>query len=250
MSGNSAQAEQAKEVDAAQTLELITLLLAETPFKLGEGDDVLGKVNAALSNCEDMAKVAVKLEELGYAVPEGAAIGDAACVVLDQLVTASAQAEEQLAGVKRQLAAQKGQVTKARNEAAETQEALAAAIARDPEAKLRKLPSDPPVFDRKRQDALRKVIGDAEDLELVAFLGDVEAGDVPALALRKGMSGFKVIGSGLLLAIDSWLVTGPARLDGWALYADDELLLYRKRSAGQLQIGAGQSFNLAHDVLL
>ncbi|MBT0667019.1 hypothetical protein HT136_01385 [Novosphingobium profundi] len=212
----------------------------------------LAKVKDAELNADGLALIAAKLEEMGYPVAEGGVIAETACTVLDMVQAAAAQAEEQLAAAKRQLSGQKSQVTKARNAHAQTQAALAEALARDPEAKLRKLPGDPPAYNKDKfaLAELCETIQGADELELVAFMGEAEVGAIPALALRKGMAAFKVIGAGLVLAIDTWLVTGPAQLDGWGLYADGELILYRKRAAGQLQIGAGQSFNLTHDVLL
>jgi hypothetical protein len=61
-------------------------------------------------------------------------------------------------------------------------------------------------------------------------------------------------GHGVVLHHVSWLAHGPAhdkppvRLTGYALFADGELVAAQPRSA-QITIGAGQSVNLANDVI-
>lgn len=143
--------------------------------------------------------------------------------------------------LKRQLAAQKGQTTRARSELTEVLERNAA-------DGPRKLPETVPTLKRSE---LLELIDDADDVCVVAFIDDVEELRIPPLGIHNGSAAFKQTGDGLCLALEKWEVGGPALVSGWALYLDGELIAYRARPAkpGQLTIGGGQTYNLAGDVI-
>lgn len=162
------------------------------------------------------------------------------------------EAQAENAGLKRQVAAHKGQATKARAEHTQTAEQLAAALERQPdEVPARKLPEDLPELDKGDVSSLLDLVGSASKVEVVAFMEGTEALGVPPLTIGSDVPVPLRVGlAGVVLGVERWEVTGPAVIDGWALYLDGELAAYRHRDAGQLTIGNHQVWNLADDVLL
>ncbi|WP_156336505.1 hypothetical protein [Novosphingobium sp. ST904] len=191
-----------------------------------------------------------KIDQLGEALAAMRVQGEDGEHPVDVAIAALKGQAEQLAAaqgeakaLKGQLTAQKGQTTKARAE-------LAEAIARDPQAKARKLPADLPVISRDDQAALLALIDAAETVEVVAFADDTEEVAILPLRVSGGAAAFRVVSSGVVLGLASWEVSGPARITGWALFLDGDLSAWCERQGGgQLTIGAGQTFNLASDVI-
>lgn len=189
--------------------------------------------------------VAAKLQELGYEIPEGADVGAVAVEILGSLHSSAAQAEEQLASVKRQLSAQKGQVTKARNEAARTSDANA-----------RKLPEDRPLISRDDRQAIIDLVAASDRAEIVAFEDDAEILQIKPLDLKGQIAAsLSEGGEGVTLSrYEKWLVLGPTdttvSITSWGLYVDDELVAWRERPSGKLTLGSGTQFDLTPDVIL
>jgi hypothetical protein len=100
--------------------------------------------------------------------------------------------------------------------------------------------------------ALIEAIGKAGSIELIASDGKQEITGVEPLVLQAGH--FAETQAGIGLTIASFEVTGPPAgkaafaLAGWALLLDGKLVAYRDRG-GTLQLGGGQKYNLAGDVI-
>ena len=150
---------------------------------------------------------------------------------------------EERDSVKRQLSAQKGAATKAR-------EAAAAAEA--------KLPPEPRSFeddgDTLPPSELLELIEDADELEIVFV--DRELREVPGLPPRKisGAGGaWLVRGSTLRLTVPDLQVHGPGpgqppfRVHGYVLLADGEQVAAHQRHE-PLAIAAGQTMQLKDDI--
>lgn len=201
--------------------------------------EAAGDVGASLQST-----IAQKLQELGYQVPEGADIGAVAVEIMGSLHASAAQAEEQLASVKRQLSAQKGQVTKARNEAART-----------PDANARHLPEGPPVIAREDRQAIIDLVAASDRAEIVAFEDDAEIVQIKPLDLKGQIAAsLSEGGEGVTLSrYEKWLVLGPTdttvSITSWGLYVDGELVAWRERPNGKLTLGSGTQFDLTPDVI-
>lgn len=153
-----------------------------------------------------------------------------------------AELEEENSGLKRSLAAQRGATTKARASVAELEAA----------AKPRKIG----VLNGEAltPDELMELIEDAETVEIAFSDGRNE---VPGLAPRQ-VSGeaWSKTGAGVKLTVgaDDFMISGPGEgqrpfaISGYALLLDGEQVAYAPRHE-QIQIGAGQRFNLSDDVV-
>lgn len=99
---------------------------------------------------------------------------------------------------------------------------------------------------------LLELIRDAELVEVAFSDGKSELAGIPALEISG--AAWTVKSSGLALCMDEVLLHGPGHgqpgfaLAGYGLLLDDVLVAYRHRDA-PLQIGAGQRWNLAGDVI-
>ncbi|PNU05815.1 hypothetical protein [Novosphingobium guangzhouense] len=155
----------------------------------------------------------------------------------------------ELLSLRRQVAAQKGQATRAKAEQAETAEKLAEAVARSGQTEPRVLPGARPVLSRIDRPTVMALVADADKVEIVPVADDREEIGLGVLVVSGGVDAFVLGRSGIGLSVDRWEVTGPGKVTGWALYLDGELAAYRDRSGGQLTIGNHQTFNLASDVL-
>lgn len=150
--------------------------------------------------------------------------------------------------LRRSLAAQKGQTTRARSAAA-----LAEQRAREPGTPTRAIPGKPPPK-RIEADKLLAAIGEAGEVLIVASDGEREVPGIPALAVTGGASAFRATPAGLLLAGPDFTVSGPGELDKAWQVAGFGLLLDGKIAAwGPLprvvNIGGGTRRQLASDVL-
>lgn len=201
------------------------------------------------SDADALAKIAGLLVAHGHAGEGPYVIAD---VVATILTSHDRQAKE-IASLKRSLAAQKGQATRAKAAAAAA-EAEAVELARSATAEARVLPAAEG-FEAVSPDDLLMLIGGAEQIHVIATDGSAEVLGIPPLVLS-GPEAFRHVGSGLGIVLSSWIVHGPAtgaepyRVGGWALVLDGEIAAFQSRPMGQLSIGPGQSFNLAGDVIV
>lgn len=150
--------------------------------------------------------------------------------------------EEELAGAKRSLAAQKGATTRAKSSVAELE-------ARGKPRSLGAMNGE-----ALTPDELKELIEGAETVEVAFSDGKRE---VVGLGSRQ-VSGdaWSKTGAGLKLTVGAadFTIAGPGEgtrpfaISGYALLLDGEQVAYRARSE-QLQIGAGQRFNLSDDVV-
>jgi len=162
-----------------------------------------------------------------------------------------AELEEENSGLKRSLAAQRGATTKARASVA----ALEAA-AKPRKIGAMKLEKDDDGNDIApyTPDELLELIKDAETVEVAFSDGKNEvkglgARQVSGEAWAKTVSGVK-----LTVGADDFMISGPGEgqrpfaISGYALLLDGEQVAYAPRHE-QIQIGAGQRFNLSDDVV-
>ena len=187
------------------------------------------------------------LVRLGEGVVEAGAISSEAAAAEDfdpveTALSALRARGDEIDRLNRQLAAQKGQTTKARNQVA--------VLEAEAPAKPRKFSALDIKGDVARE--LVKLIDDADEIEL-AFVGPdgVEVSGVAPRRLSEGA--FLVAANGLRLRVPSLKVHGPAiggkpyELAGYALLLDGELAALTRRG-DVLRIGAGSTFELKDDV--
>ena len=174
-----------------------------------------------------------------------------------ELNTDLAKAEElnkgltaDVARLQRQLKAQKGATTKAKNALENAQELVREQDAGPREVAPIKLPKGKQPYSARR---LLELIAAAEKVEVVASDGAMEVMGIKPLEV-KGTSPWRVTAVGLQLELPVWLVHGPKagdpayQLAGWGLFIDGQLRAYRARPR-TLQMGGGQQYNLGGDVI-
>lgn len=152
-------------------------------------------------------------------------------------------ANDELEHLRRSLAAQKGQATRARRQA----EALEARL---PSAPRQFVPIEKPLA----PGDLLELLDDAETVEL-AFVGadGVEIAELRPRSIGGGGAAWRLFGGRLRLKVPELIVHGPRPgeppfvLAGYALLVDGEQLAIARRSE-PLTIGAGAKFELKDDV--
>lgn len=147
---------------------------------------------------------------------------------------------EELASTRRQLAAQKGQTTKARNEAA--------TMAAELPAKPRRI--DAAKYAPYDADDLVDLIEDADDVQILFSDGRQELAGIPPASISG--KAWRAENGRVILTAPSLEVTGGGtnvqQLVAYALMIDGEIVAVKDRPE-PLSIRPGQKYQLANDVI-
>lgn len=192
------------------------------------------------AQAEALAPIAAKLAAAGLA-PEGDY--DVAAVAGDAI--------DQVADLKKQVTALKGQLTKAKNAASANGDSDT-----DADVTVRTLSDSPPSVDRDDYAELLEHLSLGDRIEVVAFADATEITLFAPLVLEGDARKLDQAGDGLVLPFGTrWVVHGPQPghapigITSFGLYLDGDLVAWRKRDAGQVTLLAGASIDLAYDVI-